>query len=191
MFQWVGNGKMVEPGQISNPWTLYYAAGLYSADVIGVEQLPVGHPKNKTDEEQLLFLLRPHKSMWRVIREEFDKIPIEDKEKRYGDFPKKIYPKRLLKTVGLDPEYLTLLIMCDFDGNETTRIGLADEQYTVQLRSALTNAQSTELELAKNKFLFRKFVEQKGVIEDIKREIRLTVANEIRLALAKKEKDKD
>lgn len=177
----------VESGQPRNP-VLYFASSMYSAEVLGVQELSVNHPRNKLKEVCLRLLLRPHENLKHSIHDWYEKTPITDKENRDGDYPKMIYPKRLFKTVSLDPSYPTWIVLSNFEGtSEITKIGFDDEQFTIQLKNALMDNKTLKAENSKKNLMLKRLSEQDNFKQEIKDIIVLTMNKGFAMMAASKE----
>jgi len=172
-----------EPNQPNYP-IVEYVAG-YTAEILRARIIPA----DNNNESQWKIMIRPHNNLLHSCRNEIDKIPVDDKERRLGDFLIVKYPLRLRKTLSDDPSFTRYLLKCDFDGNEINELGLPDEQYETQLRNAQIRILNLKQEMAMKDKIVADLVEKRDIIDEIKREVRQTIAQEMRTFKEKEKKD--
>ncbi len=173
-----------EPNQPNYPY-LYYAAG-YSADIVRSKFIPESNER----EAMWRLMIRPHFSLRHYCGSIIDKIPIDDKKRRWGDYLIVEYPLRLRKTENDDPTHTVYRICCDFEGHEIHNIGLPDEEFAEQLRNAQNRILSLKMELAQKEKIMSDLVEKRDIIEEMTRKVRETISQEMRL-FQTKEKGKN
>ena len=174
-----------EPNQPNYPYI--YFAPFYSADVLMTKEIPA----TSNSEAMWKIMIRPHFSMRHLCGKIIDKISVEDKERRFGDFLILKYPLRLRKTKSTDPSHTVYYLCCDLEGNEIHEFGLPDEQFAEQLRDAQIRIQTLKMEIAQKDKLMTDLVEKRDIIEEMTRRVRETIAQEMRVFIQAKERSRD